>query len=478
MIRPDADTIGWLWNVLRPDLVVIVGTPLALLATLHALLNKRDVPAAIGWIALAWLAPILGPALYSLFGISRVSRRAREVRQEVRADGAAAPPPPAAAPDGLDALRRAVGTLTGMPLTEGNAFAVLRNGDAAYPAMLGAIEGAGTSVVLTTYILRPDRVGTQFIEALARARGRGVAVRVLVDGIGSGYFLPGAYGRLRRRGVPVARFMHSGLPWRMPFLNLRSHKKLLVVDGSEAFLGGLNIGDEDVLSRRPREPVRDTHFRVEGPVVAQLAGDFARDWFFATGEALPEQAAPGPREAGRAQARAVASGPDEDIEKIEFAVLQACACARRTIHLMTPYFLPDDVLVTALAMASMRGVAVDVLLPARSNHRLVDWASRAHVGPLLDRGVRLWQVPPPFDHSKLLVVDEVWSLIGSANMDARSLRLNFELDVEVYETELAAALVASMRGLMHRRLDAATLRRRPSLARLRDAAARLALPYL
>ena len=467
---------GWLWGTLRPDLVALVGTPLALAVSLHVLLRKRDVPAAIGWIGLAWLSPVIGALLYFLFGIARVTRRAREVRPDPRRgeEGGFDHPAPA----GFAPLQRAVATISGNPLTAGNAVAVLRDGDEAYPAMLAAIGTAARSVALSTYILRPDRVGTQFVAALAAARARGVAVSVLVDGIGSGYFLPGAYGLLRRRGVPAARFMHSALPWRMPFLNLRTHKKLLVVDGCVGFVGGLNIGDEDVLRRRPREPVRDTHFRLEGPVVGQLAADFARDWFFATGEDLVEAGPPPAAPAGRADARAIPSGPDADIETIEFVVLQACACARATIHLMTPYFLPSEPLVNALAMAAMRGVAVHVLVPARSNHRVVDWASRAHVGPLLDRGVGLWRVPPPFDHSKLMVVDGVWSLVGSANMDMRSLRLNFELDVELYDEALAAALTAFMAGLMRHPLTAGALAGRTLPVRLRDAAARLALPYL
>ncbi len=474
MIRQDLQAFGWLWGMLRPDLVALLGTPLALAVSAHVLLRKRDVSAAIAWIGLAWLAPILGPALYFLFGISRVTRRAREVREAVRTGPA--DPPHARVPPGFGPLQRAVRGLTGHALLPGNAVAVLRDGDEAYPAMLAAIGEARHTVCLTTYILRADRIGERFVAALAQARERGVAVRVILDGIGSGYFLPGAYGRLRARGVPVARFMHSALPWRMPFLNLRTHKKLLVADGCTAFIGGLNIGDEDVLARRPTTPVRDTHFRVEGPVVAQLAADFARDWIFATGEDVPPVPA-GPA-SGSAEARVVASGPDEDIETILFVVLQALATARRSVHLMTPYFLPEEVMVNALAMAAMRGVAVHLLVPERSNHRAVDWACRAHVGPLLERGVAIFEVAPPFDHSKLLVVDGTWSLIGSANMDLRSLRLNFELDVEIYDAALAARLVGFMEGLPHRPLTTERLAARPLAARLRDAAARLALPYL
>ena len=279
--------------------------------------------------------------------------------------------------------------------------------------------------------------------------------------------------------VPVGRFMHSGLPWRMPFLNLRTHKKVLVIDGRLAFTGGMNIGAENLVSRRPPHPVRDTHFRVEGPVVTQLTAAFAEDWFFVMNEELTGDAwFPPLDEAGAAVARVVTSGPDQDLEKIEFTVLEAIACARSSIQIVTPYFLPDDRLVTSLTLAAMRGVAVDIVMPERSNHRPVDWAARANSGPLLDEGCRIWLGPPPFDHSKIMVVDHEWCLIGSSNWDMRSFRLNFELAMEVYNDGLARALEAMVAARMHTQLTPAMLAGRSLPARLRDAGMRLALPYL
>ena len=270
---------------------------------------------------------------------------------------------------------------------------------------------------------------------------------MLVDGIGSGYFICRAYGRLRRHGVPVGRFMHSLWPWRMPFLNLRTHKKVLVVDGRIGFTGGMNIAGENLLATRPRHPVRDTHFRFDGPIVAQLAEAFALDWSFVMGEELDgELWFPRLEPAGEAVARVVTSGPDEDLEKIEYIVLEAIACARRSICVMTPYFLPDERLVTSLTLAAMRGITVDIVIPRRSNQRLVDWATPANIGPLLQEGCRIWFNPPPFDHSKLMVVDSEWCLIGSANWDMRSFRLNFELGVEDIRRVAGAAAGADHAG--------------------------------
>ena len=286
---------------------------------------------------------------------------------------------------------------------------------------------------------------------------------------------------LRREGLASALFMHSALPWRMPFLNLRNHKKLLVVDGRTGFTGGMNITGDSVLTDGPAHPVADTHFRLRGPVVAQLTDAFARDWRFTTGEDLEGEAwFPRTRDDldDHCVARVIASGPDQDLEKIEMVLLEAIGCATSSIHLMTPYFLPGDQIVTALALAALRGVDVEIVVPRRSNHRVVDLAMRAHVGPLLDRGVRIWFGRSPFNHSKLMVVDRRWCLIGSANWDMRSLRLNFELDVEVYSRGLASTLDSLMRSQHDARLRAETLAQRSLPVRLRDAGFRLLLPYI
>lgn len=453
---------------------------LSVLVTAHVLLRKREVGAAIGWIGLAWLSPFLGSGLYFVFGINRVRQRARTLGHPRRlaADRDAAAPQHGAS-SVLAAIDRTAHRVSRRKAMSGNAVLPLANGDAAYPRMLAAIEAAAESITLSSYILRDDAAGAPFLDALIDAHRRGVRVAVLIDGVGGGYFVSPAYRRLRRGGVPAARFLHSPLPWNMPFLNLRSHKKILVVDGRVGFTGGLNIGRENLLRSRPAEPVRDTHFEFRGPVVAQLAAAFAADWHFATGgnPPAPDHGPPvaGP---GGAAARVVTSGPDQDLEKIELIVLQAITCAREAILIMTPYFLPDERLVSALSLAAMRGVEVDIVVPERSNHRPVDWAMRAHVGPLLAAGCRIRLGPPPFNHSKLMVVDGAWSLVGSSNWDMRSFRLNFELDVELYDPATAAVIAGLIRAGFGRRLNASALAHRPLPIRLRDAAVRLAMPYI
>ena len=473
--------IRWVQStaLLRSDVEALIGFALAIGVTLHALLRKRRVSVAVGWIGLAWLSPIFGTALYLTFGINRVSRRARRLRTKPSDAMHLPDTDDAVVPEALWPLDRAIRRITGLPAFQGNTVQMFRNGDAGYPVMLDAIRTAQTSIGLSSYIFRDDANGREFCDALVEAQDRGVQVRVIIDGIGGGYFRAPVYHRLKGKGVRAALFMHSALPWRMPFLNLRSHKKLLIIDGCTAFTGGLNISQPNRVALKPEHPIRDTHFRLRGPVVEQLAAAFAADWAFVAGENLD-----GPpwfvdlEPSGTSVARAVTSGPDADVEKIEQVILQALACARRTVRFVTPYFLPDELVTGALAQAATRGITVDVIIPRVSDHPFIDWATRAHLDPLLRAGVRVWLDEPPFDHSKAMVVDDIWCFVGSANWDMRSFRLNFELNVEIVDAELAAALDGFMRGKMEARLSRDDLAARALPIRLRDAGVRLLLPYL
>ena len=452
---------------------------LAAAVTGHALAHKRDPGSAVAWIGLAWLSPVVGSVLYVLLGINRVRRRARDLRGTPPAIQTRAAPATSSRTGTLAGLETTAYHISGRSATDGNAVAMLHNGDEAYPQMLAAIDHAATSIALSSYIFRADAAGSEFIAALARAHRRGVAVRVLIDGYGGGYLRSPAYRQLRRAGVPAARFLHSAMPWRMPFLNLRTHRKLLVVDAAVAFAGGLNIGSENLLHTQPRHPVHDTHFRFAGPVVSQFCSAFAEQWSFTTGETLSGDAwFSSPKPAGNSAARDITSGPDQDLEKIEFLVLAAINAARRSVRIMTPYFLPDDRVITALALAAMRGVEVDIVVPERSNHPAVDCAMRAHVGPLLGAGCRIWLHAPPFNHSKLLAVDESWCFVGSANFDTRSFTLNFEINVEVYCSDTALQVNDKILGNRMAPLLPSALSQRSLPVRMRDSAARLMLPYL
>jgi cardiolipin synthase len=460
------------------ELAAVAHVAIAGAVTIHVLLYKRNIGTSISWMGIAWLSPFIGGVLYYALGVNRVKRRAARLRRErthMFLAEEAAPDAPDAGP--LTPLEYAIGRLTGLSAEPGNRIELLRSGDNAYPAMLAAIDAAEKSVGLASYIFRDDEAGLPFIGALIRAHRRGVQVRVLIDGIGAGYFRSGTYDRLHEAGVPVDRFLHSYVPWKTPFLNLRNHRKLLVVDGRIAFTGGINIGHENLLKSNPPHPVRDTHFRIEGPVVEQLTEAFADDWVYETGEKLLDEAwFPELRPVGEAVARVITSGPDEDMEQIEFAILHAISCARRSIRVVTPYFLPPDVLTMALSLAAMRGIDVEILVPEESNHRVLDWARRVPLRGLLESGCRVTLLPAPFDHSKLMTIDDAWALIGSANWDIRSFRLNFELNVEIQDEAFARSLMQSFPA--GRPLGLGEIESDPLLLKLRNNAARLLQPYL
>lgn len=469
---------GWLYPAFT-YLLTAVHTLLALGVTCHVLLARRQVGSVIAWMGVAWLSPGVGVILYILFGVNRVHRKAFRIRRRRQWAQQHQMQDAPDRSDHLAPLELAVDRLTGRPLPPGNKIELLRDGEEAYPAMLAAIDRAALSIALSSYIFDADKAGEQFIAALQRAKDRHVDIRVILDGVGSGYVFSPAYQRLRAAGINAARFMHSFLPWRTAFLNLRSHKKILVVDGTIAFMGGLNITEGHLPTQKPKSPIHDVHFRVTGPVVTQIAEAFAADWFFTTGEALKgADWFPPVDPAGEAMARVITSGPDQDRERLSLTFQQAISCARRSIRLVTPYFLPEERLIASLALAAMRGVPVDIVVPEVSDNILVDWAMRAHVGPLLDVGCRIWFAPQPFEHSKLLTIDGEWSLIGSANWDVRSMRLNFEISLEIYDETVAALLEQQIDRRKGRALTLKELNQQVLPLRLRDSAARLLLPYL
>ena len=440
--------MNWLDHLARfwPHLAAGFDFIAAVLASAHALLNKRDSRAATLWIGVIWTLPVLGPLLYLALGVNRLRRRA--ITLAVHKTFSRPVPEDLGEPehDGAEHLKhiaRVVSRITTQPLTTGNKVEPLVNGDAAFPAMLSAIESAQKSVSLVSYIFDNDVSGRKFIAALARARQRGVAVRVLVDAAGTRYSFPPITFKLRAAKIPFAKFLPSSIltPWRVATINLRNHRKSLIVDGQIAFTGGMNIRHGNVLTEQPGSPVQDLHFRVTGPVVTELQEAFANDWAFTTDEILDGDLwFPEVKEAGDIIARVIPDGPDADFENLRLTLLAALAEAQTSVKILTPYFLPDNALILALNLAALRGVKVDIILPAKNNLPPVHWASRSLWWQVLERGCRIWLTPPPFDHSKLMIVDEHWVLLGSANWDARSLRLNFELNVECYGREFAGEM--------------------------------------
>lgn len=457
-----------------------------LLATGHTLLHKRDTRAATIWIIAIWTLPVLGPLLYLALGVNRIRRRAIQLGVHNKLsrpvpENLGEPEPQGAAH--LQHIARVVNRVASQPLTAGNHIEPLIAGDAAFPAMLAAIDDAKKSISLCTYIFDNDPSGRKFVAALKRAVKRGVAVRVLIDAAGTRYSWPPITWRLRRAKIPFAKFLPASVftPWRAATINLRNHRKSLVVDGEIAFTGGMNIRHGNVLSAHPRSPVQDLHFRIKGPVVTELQEAFANDWAFTANEILDGEVwFPPATDSGEVVARVITDGPDADFENARWTFLAALTEAQTSIRIVTPYFLPTNSLIMALNLAALRGVRVDIILPAKNNLPFVHWATCAMLWQVLERGCHVWFTAPPFDHSKLMIVDGHWVLFGSANWDIRSLRLNFELNIEAYGRAFATEMEAiiAKKIATAREASLAEMDGRSIFIKLRDATARLFSPYL
>jgi len=466
------------------SLLVLALALLAILSAGHALINKRDPRSALGWIMTCMALPLLGPLCYWGMGVNRIYSRARRWQREAGPAHSRRmrerPQPPAPLPAELHylkELRSLSDRVVSSGLRPGNRLVPLENGEGAYPAMLAAIEGSSSSVHLCTYIFDGDDTGKEFVRALARAADRGVEVRVIVDSLGEKYSRPRAKELLKGSAVQFRSF----LPLRPGgYLNLRNHRKILVVDGVLGFTGGMNLGGRHLVNGPP-PVVKDLHFQVEGPVVADLQRTFLDDWRFAKGGELSDpRFFPELPAAGSALVRAVSDGPDKEVRKLHWIVLGAISCARERVVIVTPYFIPDRGLIAALVTAALRGVEITMVLPEVNNLPFVQWASRSYLWELLQQGVRIFSQPAPFVHTKFMVVDASWCLIGSANLDPRSLRLNFELDLEVYDLDFAKTLerqaAAAVRVAREITLAEVDGRRLP--VKVRDGLAKLFSPYL
>lgn len=458
----------------------IIGTSIvALTGAGHALLRKRRPQSALGWIVVCLLIPVFGPLLYFLFGINRVRVRAQRLREFWRnsEEHEDAGDPVSEKFLGLCHISWAV---TGQRLQDGNSVRLLENGEQAFPEMLDAINSARASIFMASYIFDNDPTGGQFIDALTKAVERGVKVRVLVDGFGSLYSWPSAYRIMKGRGIPVARFLPPKLIPPSLYLNLRNHRKLLITDGQIGFTGGMNIGQQHLAEVGKKSRVLDIHFRLTGPVVQQMEKTFRVDWAFAAGERLDGHPPPLTYPPGESLCRVIEDGPDENLDKLPTILVGAVAAARKSIEIMTPYFLPPNELVVALQTAALRGVETTVVLPGRNNLFYVHWATRNMLWELLQRGVRIYYQPPPFVHSKLFIIDGEYAQIGSANLDPRSLRLNFELNIEIFDAVFARTLSHYLQSARSRSrqvsLQEMDDRRLP--VKLRDALAWLFSPYL
>lgn len=413
---------------------------LGLFAAYRALLTSRTPQGATAWILLILLLPIFGTLLYLVFGHADYKSFERDRRKsDEDIFDMASEANVTHEPSRLDTFAR----IARLPVTEGNDMSLLVDGHATYEAVQEAIRSAQHTLFVQFYTIEDDDIGRALRDALIERAKAGVSVWLLHDELPF-FGLPRGFKRsLEQAGIRLAR--PKG-PSRLlgPFqLNFRNHRKLVVIDNTVAFTGGLNVSKTYVGRNPSIGPWRDTFARFRGPVVAQLALHFSSDWMWATGEDLGDIAASTPAPAGPLRAVALAPSPAEEIAAGNLYFIALAHAAQRRLWISTPYFVPDRDVLTALRFAALRGVDVKILVPGRADHYITYFAAMAYFDDLRSVGGEIWTYDPAFVHQKVALVDDDLTSIGSINLDVRSGLLNFELTV-VMEGETAASEVETM----------------------------------
>ncbi len=487
---------------------VVSSTALHLVAftgvCLHALKRRRNASATILWIFVAWSLPLFGPLLYLSFGVDRVPNkglrkkatnqlmmRQRNERHkgdspfiawhfDYRTDLSAV---------GNDFIRTLNQSIDGLnpehPLLDGNRIEPLVSGDQAYPIMLQAIRSAKHNIHMQSFIIQRDETGIEFLDALKIKAEEGVKVRLMFDRFGSTHaYLGGMFRKYRNIPNFEIRGWTQANPLKRQFqINLRNHRKNLVVDGETAFFGGVNISSEN-RTGGGHAAIRDYHFKVDGPLVHELQYSFLRDWFFMSEEPIdsllrPEHF-PQMSPTGSAMARVIDSGPSAPAEMVGEAFFNAIVMAQSQVLIVTPYFVPTNDILKALRSAARRGVDVRIIVPQKNNHRYAGMAAKALYEELLDAGARIFHRKPPFIHAKAMVIDDVIALVGTANLDVRSLELNYETTVLISD-EVA---VNKLKLIVHEDMEQSTelslneWLQRPSIQKLGENLCSLMTPVL
>ena len=445
-------TIHWV------TIIVVFHISLSLVTSVHVLLFKENERTSLAWISLVILSPVVGNLFYWLFGINRIKRLAKKehpqtlkkkLKQELRHKNKSINFHHL--PKNWHFAIIAGYRIHPLNYVAKNSVEPLINGDTAYPAMIESIHSAKRYIILSSYIFAYDSLGRQFVNALAQAHQRGVIVNVLLDGIGIGYSWHKSDRVLKKLGVKTARFLPATSLTSIRFINLRNHRKILCMDGEVAFIGGMNVSQNNVV-KSAIDPIDDIHFKVTGPVIDQISQVFTEDWFFATRElikfprynittSLKTSSNIAEQTSDKSVvARVIQDGPDEYHDRIRWTLINALVCAQTSVKIMTPYFIPDQTLMTSLHAAALRGVSIEIIVPQHSNILFVDWVMEANFSRIIEHGIKIYKNKRPFDHSKIVIIDDIWSFIGSSNWDARSLEFNFEINLECFDTTLNAKL--------------------------------------
>ncbi len=448
------------------------------------LLSKKDATATVAWCLLVLFVPLLGAFLFWGFGYNYLLHRVRRQRGEhsgrskqlPRPDG-----PPQQTDRGEYDLGELAERVNAYPLRRGNALTVFHDTELAYNALLDAIAAAQHYVHLEYFIFRSDATGMRLLDLLTHKAKEGVEVRLLYDAMGSLHLKGRSLRPLVESGGQTAAFLPLNPLHSLIRVNLRNHRKITIVDGRIGFTGGMNIGD-DYLGKSPVLGYwRDSFVRLEGPAVADLQSVFSEDWEFTRGETLAEEKyAPAQPEAGEVSVQIANSGPDQEINTIREIYFLAIISARRRLWISSPYLVPDNGLFDALRAARYRGVDVRILTLLRPDHYISYYAGLYYAADLLSYGVKIYLYRKGMMHAKMMMVDGCWGMVGSANLDNRSLHLNFEIGCILHDAEQ----VAQLETVYQRDLDDAvpldqkTLEARSLASRALENACRLFTPAL
>ncbi|HDZ41652.1 MAG TPA: cardiolipin synthase [Bacteroidetes bacterium] len=327
-------------------------------------------------------------------------------------------------------------------LTDNNKITLLQDAKATYSLMLKEIERARHHIHFEIYRFNIDETGNKFRHLLMRKAAEGVEVRMIIDDVGSWSFKKKYIGETRNSGVQIFPFFPVRFPWLASKINYRNHRKILIIDGKTGFVGGMNIADKYLHGLPHLGKWRDTHLKITGDSVAGLNRIFLKDWYFLSGEILTREKEYFPKLSakGCSWIQLASSGPDSDWATIMQAYLTAIATARRKVYLCTPYFSPNESILNALKTTALSGKDVRLIIPERADSIIANWISRSYVSELLYAGVRMYFYTPGFNHSKYIVVDGVFSSVGSVNVDVRSFDLDFEVTALIYDEDFAARL--------------------------------------
>ena len=466
-----------------------VGYIFAFILIPRIILERRQPAATVAWVLSIALLPVVGVPLYYLVGERRIRRHIRakigvvgsvesSVENRVRPGDLSSP----IASDCGSVLAKAGAP----PPVAGNRVSLISRGDEAYRAVLGLIEEARDHIHAQFFILDVDRIGKRFIHALAARAKAGIRVRLLLDAVGSWRALRRLVRPLRLAGGEVAEFLPALPLHRKWSAHLRNHRKLLITDGMAAFCGGMNIGKNYMGPKREKHQWRDIGAVIHGPAVRDFQVIFLDDWAFATDEtgpaghlfpSLPPRKVDSPQ-AGTLQV--VTSGPDRALRPIYQGVFTAFTSARRRIWIATPYFVPDDAIGTSLENAALRGIDVRLIVPEKSDLRMVWLAGRSYFDELMVAGVKIYLYRPTNIHTKMLIIDDDVGVVGSSNVDIRSFFLNFELGIFLYGREEVAALAGQFEQDLarSRRINPARFARRSRPIRLLEDSCRIFSPLL